>query len=108
MDSLIRSDEVCKIKEMERLPKERARLLLDYLGEQLNPISVIIKRNIEEVLSPLRDAKINSTFDPDFEESWVNLSIKIQSSRDLEKVKNALKIFSYEDFKKIFEGNLNV
>ena len=100
--------EIIAIKESEKLPKERTRLLLQLLAEQLNPVSVKIRAKIEEVLSPLSDAKIITSFDSEFEETWLNLSIKIQSTRDLEKVKNALKIFSYEDYKKIFDGHFNV
>jgi nucleoside phosphorylase len=108
LQSLQKAEEVLRIKEMDKLPKERSRLLIQYLGELLNPVSIKIKASIEETLSPLNEAKINSSFDPDFEENWLNLSVRIQSSRDLEQVKNALKIFSYEDFKKIFEGKFDV
>lgn len=108
LESLHYSPDVLAIKEMDKLPKERTRLLLQFLGDQLNPISVKIRASIEEVLAPLKDAKITPAFNADFEEDWLMLSMKIQSSRDLEKIKNALKIFSYEDFKKIFEGNFDV
>jgi nucleoside phosphorylase len=105
LQSLLNAPDVLAIKQMDKLPKERTRLLLQYLGERLNPVSVIIKANIETALSPLQDAKIIPLFDSNYEEDWLGLSMKIQSSRDLEKIKNALKIFSYEDFKKIFDGN---
>jgi nucleoside phosphorylase len=108
LPSLIKEPTIINIKDLELLPKERTRLLLEFLGEKLNPISVKIKASIKDSLSPLHDAKILTTNDPEFEENWLNLSMKIQSSRDLEKIKNALKIFSYEDFKKIFDGNFDV
>lgn len=107
-DTFSNNSEIQVIKESEKLPKERTRLLLQLLAEQLNPVSVKIRAEIESALSPLSDAKIITTYDTDYEESWLNLTIRIQSARDLEKVKNALKIFSYEDYKKILDGNFNV
>jgi nucleoside phosphorylase len=108
LDSLLNDPEVIAIKEQDKLPKERTRLLLLFLGAKLNPISLKILAAIEDSIEPLTDAKISVNFDNEFEEDWLNLSIKIQSTRDLERVKNALKIFSYEDYKKIFEGHFDV
>lgn len=108
IENLKNHSEILAIKAMDKLPKERTRLLLELLNEQLNPISLKIKTSIAKSIAPLVDAKISPSFDPDFEEDWLSLSMKIQSSRDLEKIKNALKIFSYEDFKKVFEGKFDV
>ena len=107
-ESLMKNESIQKIKETEKSPKDKTRLLLLFLGDQLNPIAVKIRASLEEILSPLSDAKITSTFDSAFEDDWLNLSVRIQSSRDLEKVKNSLKIFSYEDFKKILDGQFDV
>jgi len=107
-DLLLADPFVHSLKETEYLPKERTRLLLLFLTEKLNPISKIIRENIEESLLPLKEARIQATYDNDFEEDWLNLSFRVQSSRDLERVKNALKIFSYEDFKNILNGQIDV
>lgn len=107
-EALLKDPFVRSLKEQDLLPKERTRLLLLFLTEKLNPISKIIRENIEESLSPLKEARIAATYDNDFEEDWINLSVRIQSSRDLERVKNALKIFSYEDFKNILNGEFDV
>lgn len=107
-DSLYQDHYILSLKEEEMLPKERSKLLLQYLSEKLNPISLTIRKNIEEALAPLKEAHIQVNYDNDFEEEWLNLSTRIQSTRDLEKVKNALKIFSYEDFKKILDGQFDV
>lgn len=107
-EKLLKDPFIAALKEQEILPKERTRLLLQYLTEKLNPISKKIRESIEEALGPLKDARIQATFDNDFEDDWLNLSFRIQSSRDLERAKNALKIFSYEEFKKIFDGHFDV
>lgn len=108
LEAIFNNPEAMAIKKMEKAPKERTRLLLQFLGQQLNPISVKIKAGIDKALSPLQEAKITISFDSEFEEDWLSLSMKINSSRDLEVIKNALKIFSYEDFKKILDGKFNV
>lgn len=107
-DTLYQDEYVQTLKAEELLPKERTRLLLQYLTEKLNPVSKKIRESIEDSLAPLKEARIQVTYDNDFEEDWLNLSVRIQSTRDLEKVKNALKIFSYEDFRKILDGHFDV
>ena len=92
----------------EKLPKERTRLLLQLLNDRLNPFAKKIRETIEENIITLKEAGIQTSYDSEFEQDWIQLSMKIQSSRDLEKTKNALKIFSYEDFKKIFDGNIGL
>lgn len=107
--ALYKNDTFIKgLKQEELLPKERTRLLLQNLTERLNPMAKKIRESIEEKLEPLKDARIHAAYDNDFEEEWLNLSMRIQSSRDLERVKNALKIFSYEDFKKVLDGHFDV
>lgn len=107
-EMLLKDDFVKNLKAEELLPKERTRLLLQFLSEKLNPVSKKIRESIEDSLTPLKDARIQVSYDNDFEEAWLNLSVRIQSSRDLEKVKNSLKIFSYEDFKKVLDGHFDV
>lgn len=96
------------IKDSEVLPKEKTKLLLQYLNDELNPMAKTLRMALAKKLAPLNEASIITSFDNDFEQDWLNLSMKIQSTRDLEKCKNALKIFSYEDFKKVFNGDIDV
>ncbi|MGZ3790000.1 MAG: hypothetical protein ACXVLQ_15795, partial [Bacteriovorax sp.] len=56
IESLLKAPEVLAMLEMEKLPKERTRLLLQFLGDLLNPISVKIRASIEETLAPLKEA----------------------------------------------------
>ena len=102
----ITSLDLSPIKALEKSPKDRSRLLLQFLNDQLNPMAKKIRKALLKKLMPLEDAAISSSFDPDFEQDWLLLTMKIQSSRDLEKIKNALKIFSYEDFKMVLNGGI--
>lgn len=94
------------IKNREISPKDRSRLLLQYFNDELNPMAKMIRESLAKKLDSLDQAAIHCSYDPDFEQDWLQLSMRVQSSRDLEKIKNALKIFSYEDFKSIFNGQI--
>lgn len=97
---------VNSIRELDTSPKDRTRILLQFLNDELNPIAKMIRISLAKKLAQLELAGINSNYDPDFEQSWLQLSMKIQSSRDLEQMKNALRLFSYEDFKSVFHGKI--
>lgn len=108
IESLPNHPDILAIMELGKSPKERTKLLLQFLSDQLNPISVKIRNSLNHCLDPLHEANIQTGFDVDFEEDWLNLSMRIHSTRDLEKIKNALKIFSYQDYKRIFDGQFDV
>lgn len=93
-------------RQLELSPKDRTRHLLQYLNDELNPVAKKIRLALAKKLEMLESAAITPGYDSDFEQDWLQLSMKIQSSRDLEKIKNALKIFSYEEFKKVLNGNI--
>lgn len=96
------------IKDLEISPKDRSRQLIQFLSDELNPMAKKIRFALAKKLEPLSEASITTGFDSDFESDWIQLSMKIQSSRDLEKIKNALKIFSYEEFKEVLNGKIDV
>lgn len=96
------------IRNLEISPKDRSRHLLQFLSDELNPMAKKIRFALAKKLEPLSEASITAGFDSDFESDWIQLSMKIQSSRDLEKIKNALKIFSYEEFKEVLNGKIDV
>lgn len=99
--------DLSSIKTLEISPKDRSRFLLQFLNDELNPMAKKIRKALTKKLMPLELAAIATSFDPDFEQDWLTISMKIQSSRDLEKIKNALKIFSYEDFKTVLNGGID-
>lgn len=103
----VNSMDLSLFKSLEISPKDRTRHLLVFLNDELNPMAKKVREAIAKKINPLTSASIATSFDPDFEQDWLMLSIRIQSSRDLEKVKNALKIFSYEDFKNVLNGQID-
>lgn len=101
-----KSLDIEQFRTLELSPKDRSRQLLQYLNDELNPMAKKIRSSLLKKLTPLSDAAIIPSFDADFEADWLNLNMRIQSSRDLERIKNALKIFSYEDYKKVLNGEI--
>lgn len=92
--------------ELNVPPKDRTKELLNFLSDLQNPIAKKIRVAISRQISCLEIAGVEVQYDPNFEESWILISTKLHSTRDLEKIKNALKIFSYEEFKEIFNGKI--
>jgi nucleoside phosphorylase len=89
---------------LQVLPKERSRLLLIELNDLLNPFAKKMRDALDSSLDPLTKAGISAQYNSNLEQSQLNLSMAINCERDLERVKNALKIFSYSDYKNIFDG----
>ena len=89
------------------LPKERSRQLLIELNDILNPFAKKMRKALDKAVEPLTQAGISSQYNANLEQSLLHLTLHINSERDLEKAKNALKIFSYSDYKKIFDGEFD-
>lgn len=100
----LKNVDINQIREGSLLPKERTKFLLQALSDKINPIAKRLRDTIDKNLSPLTEAAIHTSYDASFEQDWLKLSMEIKSARDLLKIKNALAIFSYEDFKKKIDG----
>ncbi len=92
--------------DLDCLPKERSRLLLLELNDIVNPFSKKIRQSIGKAIAPLEQAGINATVDPNLEQNYLHLTMKIQSERDIDKIQAALELFSFTQFNKIFKGDL--
>lgn len=90
----------------EKTSKEISKMLLNLLGEKLNPLNTQIKNKIAEVLAPLTDAGAQANFDPELEQDYIQLNYQIRSTKDQKKLILALEQFNYQKIKDIFSGNL--
>lgn len=86
--------------------KEISKLLLNLLGEKLNPLNTQIKNKIAEVLAPLTDTGAQVNFDPELEQDYIQLNYQIRSTKDQKKLILALEQFNYQKIKDIFKGDL--
>lgn len=90
----------------EKTSKELSKILINQLGEKLNPLNTQIKNKINEILSPLTGAGVQANFDPELEQDYVQLNFQIRSTKDQKKLILALEQFNYQKIKDIFKGNL--
>lgn len=100
----VSQDLIDELLSLQVLPKERSRMLLIELNDLLNPFAKKMRRALDKTLTPLSEAGISAQYNSNLEQTLLHLSVGINSERDLERVKNALKIFSYSDYKNIFDG----
>jgi len=93
-----------ELTSLQVLPKDRSRMLLIELNDLLNPFAKKMRMALDKTLTPLTEAGISAQYNSNLEQTLLHLSVGVNSERDLERVKNALKIFSYSDYKNIFDG----
>lgn len=86
--------------------KEISKMLLNLLGEKLNPLNTQIKSKIAEALAPLTDTGAQANFDPELEQDYIQLNYQIRSTKDQKKLILALEQFNYQKIKDIFSGKL--
>ncbi len=90
----------------EKTSKELSKILLNLLGEKLNPLNTLIKNKISEIIAPLTAAGAQVNFDPELEQDYIQISFAIRSIKDQKKLILALEQFNYQKIKDIFTGNL--
>ena len=90
----------------EKTSKELSKILLNLLGEKLNPLNTLIKSKLSEIIAPLTNAGVQASFDPELEQDFIQLSFAIRSTKDQKKLILALEQFNYQKIKDIFKGNL--
>ena len=86
--------------------KEISKVLINLLGEKLNPLNTQIKNKIAEVLAPLTGIGAQANFDPELEQDYIQLNYQIRSTKDQKKLILALEQFNYQKIKDIFKGDL--
>ncbi len=97
-----------KCLEFSEIPKERTNFLIKELTYLLNPLLKNIDNKIQNLMLPLEriGAKIN--YPQNFEENFFTISMKIENSKNLERLSIALNQISFNQYINIIEGNDNV
>ena len=78
--------------------KDRAKKFLHQLQDSLCPLPLPIQNKVEKWITPLRKAGIQVHFDPLLDSRKITLKTQIQDASDLEKLQEALKKFSFDEF----------
>jgi nucleoside phosphorylase len=97
-----------EIIQKEANPKRRTALAIAALGNLLNPFNSRLKAQLEALCQPLTEANCQVQFTRDYEDDKIELSVKIENSRHLEKLKAALEKFNYAEVIKILNGEVNL
>ena len=77
-----------------------------YLEELLNPLDRELKSKIEQATSSLANAGAITTFDQKFECSDFQMTMKINSEANIKNLINGLERFDYQEYLKIWNGNV--
>jgi hypothetical protein len=98
--------ESCKLSSP--LPKDRTNFLLKKLAHLLNPSMAKVEAKLDELVSPLVDIGAKVHFSPEFEEEYFTISMKIETEKNLEKLKKSLDEINYRDIVDVLQGNHHV
>lgn len=88
----------------EKHPKNRSRILLEEMTEELNPFIKLFAGKMAEWFGSRPGAVKNIQTDPFFEKENLRLTIDIQSNEDLESCIDFLEKLPLEDFQDFFRG----
>jgi hypothetical protein len=105
---LLNDPKINEIKAQDILPKERTKILLNYLTELLNPIHRKINHELHKVIGPYKINNIEIQYDRQFESGKMLATIAFENRADLEKNLKTLKEFPIEKIEKIFNGQFDV
>lgn len=107
-DEILSSLSLSQWQELEVLPKERARLLLQSLEAELDPTKAIIEKEKEQWLKTFKQHGIYISTDPEWEKTEVTLSFQVKSDAELKEMATKLMELSVSPYQKILEGQFHV
>lgn len=96
------------LKSRKMSPKERSKLLLEGLDDQLDPFQGRIKTKIMDLKKPWEDKGIRLQVDPRLEDEKIQISFDVANPMDLALKLDELKKFEITPFQKIFRGEIDV
>ena len=100
-------DHILNVYAKDKTSKELSKILINDLGEKLNPLNTQIREKISHVLRPLTDSGIQASFDQELEQDYVQISYQIRNTKDQKRLILSLEQFNYQKIKDIFSGKLD-
>lgn len=110
----LQEEELLKILPLEELralevsPKEKARLLLDELDNQLDPVKKVIQAKLDTLAKDFQQKGFRLQSDPQLERPKLTISFEAANNDDLQDKARALQTLSLEVFSSMMNGALNV
>lgn len=106
--NFLEREDIINILNLDILPKERSRRILELLLLEINPVHGKIKELVAAAISPLCKNEIDVKFDKDFEDKTLTILFKINSEETLNSKLRTLANFEFKKIDDIFNGNFDV
>lgn len=106
--SFLQREDIKHIIDLDILPKERTRKILELLLLEINPIHGKIKEIFATSISNLIKNDIDVKYDRNFEDKTLTLTFKINSSEMLNSKIRSLANFDFKKIDDLFNGNFDV
>lgn len=94
--------------QLKVTPKERAKLLLDSLESELDPLRGSLMSAKEKWLRDVQKSGIEVQTDPEWEHNRVSVRFDVEDDHELSRKLKVLESFSLRPFKDLMEGKLHV
>jgi hypothetical protein len=89
-------------------PKERTRLLIQFLEDELDPVRKLMLTRIAQWKSPWEKERINLEVDPLWEEARVKISFAVEDENELKEKLSALNNLSLRPYQQLLQGDFHV
>ncbi len=86
-------------------PKDRTKLLLEFLFEQLDPFTHKIRNQLNQLTSPYQNESLKITYDKTLESDELELHLKFSTPEELKAMIENLKDFPYTSIQELLRGN---
>ncbi|EQC51742.1 PF11140 domain protein [Bacteriovorax sp. DB6_IX] len=94
--------------QLDLLPKQRAKLLCDWMTKRLYPFKSMVQEKLEELTSEMKTYGAEFKFDKNLEKSSYQFQVLIESEQAQNHMGDLLKKFPWDKFEKIMKGDFNV
>jgi hypothetical protein len=96
------------LREEKILPKERARLLLSFMEEKLDPLKKKLQDGLSGWKNPFEKKGIQLVTDPTWESSQVKVTMTLENQEDLKQKLETLSKLNLRPFYELRDGNIHV
>jgi nucleoside phosphorylase len=104
-EEILNATLVKEIIEKEKNRKKRTILLLEQLELELNPFQAELEKKISKIVKPFSDIQARLKFTKHYENNHFELSMKIEHELHLNKLKDAIESFNYEEINCLLNGD---
>ena len=96
------------LREEKILPKERARLLLSFMEEKLDPLKKKLHDGLSSWKNPFEKKGIQLVTDPTWESSQIKVIMTLENQEDLKQKLETLSKLNLRPFYDLRDGNIHV